>query len=389
MTKAETERLEKYRKFGLEACYLAACALHGKIPALNDCAESDDLYRFCEHHAITSIVTMALEEAWKIHPGDPETMKKWRQARDKAIRKNVLLNAERERILAHFESIGCWYMPLKGSLLQFDYPVFGMRQMSDNDILCDPEKSAEIREFMQACGYNCEQFMQGHHDEYNRKPVYNYEIHRKLFKPEEAPVLAAYYEDIHSRSLRDKGREYAYHLSPSDFYIYLNAHALNHFHESGIGIRWLMDVYVFLGKHQRELDWAYIRRELNKLGALDFEAWCVRISKLLFAEPGRELSISDEDMSLLYSFLASGSHGVESQLYQKSFAKFSEKNGNSRLRFFFSRMFPSARMLGVTYPVVKDHKWLVPFVWVYRLIRSVICRPGRVFREAKYMFFGK
>lgn len=384
-----SEKQQKYRQLGLEASYLAACALHGKVVEADDGIDLDMLYRFCKFHSITSIVAMALEEAWKTNPADAEIMKKWRQARDKAIRKNILLNAERERILAHLEAIGCWYMPLKGSLLQFDYPVFGMRQMSDNDILCDSERSEDIRNFMLENGYTCEQFMQGHHDEYNRKPVYNFEIHRRLFKPEEAPVLAAYYEDIHSRSMRDEGKEYGYHLSRSDFYIYITAHALNHFQESGIGIRWLMDVYVFLDKYSRELDREYVDRELNKLGALEFEKWCVRISRGLFAEPVRKISVPDEDMPILDAFFASGSHGTETQLFQKSFAKFSDVTGNSRLRYFLSRLFPSARMLGVTYPIVKKHKWMVPFIWIYRLVRSVIFRPGRVFRETKHLIFRK
>lgn len=389
MTKPVSENQLKYRQLGFEASYLAASALHGVVPSLEESVDPDALYRFCNFHSITSIVAMALERVWKTHPADPEMMKTWRQARDKAIRKNILLNAERERILAHLESIGCWYMPLKGSLLQFDYPVFGMRQMSDNDLLCDPEKSAEIRKFMMESGYSCEQFMQGHHDEYNRKPVYNFEIHRSLFKPEEAPLLAEYYKDIHNRSVKDEGTEYGYHLSRSDFYIYITSHALNHFQESGIGIRWLMDVYVFLEKYAGELDRDYVDRELEKLGALEFERWCVRASRILFGAPAREAAVSEEDMPILDAFFASGTHGTEKQLFQKSFEKFSDGDRGSRFRYFVARMFPSAKMLGVAYPIVKKHRWLVPFVWVYRLVRSVICRPGRVFRETKHLISDK
>lgn len=385
MTNPVTEKQMKYRQLGFEASYLAACALHGAVPLENPQVDLEQLYRFCKFHSITAIVTMALEEVWKTKPAAPELMQSWRQSRDKAIRKNILLNAERERILTQLEAIGCWYMPLKGSLLQFDYPVFGMRQMSDNDILIDPEKSREIRQLMTESGYSCEQFMQGHHDEYIRKPVYNFEIHRSLFKPEEAPELAAYYEDIHSRSLKDNGNGFGYHLSRSDFYIYITAHALNHFLESGIGLRWLMDVYVFLGRYEKELDRDYVDRELTRLGALEFERWCVRVCRVLFAAPEREMAVSEEDLPLLDAFFASGAHGTESQLFRKSYEKFSGGAKGSRLRYFFARMFPSAKLLGVTYPIVKKHKWLVPFVWVYRLIRSVVLRPGRVFRETKHL----
>ena len=103
-----TEKQLNMRKLGMEACYLASCALHGTVARIDENWDLEKLYKFCKFHSITSIVAMALEEVWREHPAAPEIMKKWRQARDKAIRRNVLLNAERERILAHLESIQFW-----------------------------------------------------------------------------------------------------------------------------------------------------------------------------------------------------------------------------------------------------------------------------------------
>ena len=123
-----SEKQAKMWRLGLETTYLAGCALQNVTPQLDDTLDFEALYRFCKFHSVTSIVAMALDSYWKTQPGDPEIMAKWRKVRDQAIRKNILLNAERDRILAHLEAIGCWYMPLKGSLLQYDYPKFGMYQ---------------------------------------------------------------------------------------------------------------------------------------------------------------------------------------------------------------------------------------------------------------------
>lgn len=379
-----TDNQVHMRKLGMEATYLAGCALHGAVPRC-DGMDLEELYRFCKFHSITAIVTMALEERWKTEPAPAPEMKRWREARDKAIRKNILLNAERERILGFMESIGCWYMPLKGSLLQFDYPKFGMRQMGDNDILCDPEKTEEIYRFMVDSGYSCELHNQGNHDEFIRQPVYNFEIHRALFKPETAPELAAYYADIHQRSIKDAGNSFGYHLSPEDFYIYLTAHAYRHFVVSGIGIRNLMDVYVFLTKYEDALNWDYIRQELEKVDAVDFEDWCRRISKLLFGDPNTEPEIAEADLKVLDAFFASGTFGTEAQLLRKAMEANTGKTGG-RGGYFLRRMFPSQELLSVMYPVVKGRKWLVPFVWVYRLIKSLLRRPGRVLRELKSFF---
>ena len=83
-----TDKQLKMRQLGMEASYLAACAIHGKVPE-NPSADMDDLYKFCKFHSITSIVAMVLEEIWKTTPADEAVMKKWRQARDKAIRKKL------------------------------------------------------------------------------------------------------------------------------------------------------------------------------------------------------------------------------------------------------------------------------------------------------------
>lgn len=385
MDQLNSEKQQKYRALGFRAVYLAACALQDQCPQGNWREDLEGLYRFCKFHSVTAIVTMALEEAWKTAPASEADMKQWRQARDKAIRKNVLLHAEKERILAHLESIGCWYMPLKGSLLQFDYPKFGMRQMSDNDILCDSAKSEEIYRFMLDSGYRCELHNQGNHDEFVRQPVYNFEIHRSLFKPETAPELAAYYADIHDRSLKDPDNGFGYHLSTEDFYVYMIAHAYRHFVVSGNGIRSLMDVYVFLDNHESGLDWDYVQRELTELHAWDFECWCRRVSKLLFEKPDPAPELREEDLALLDSFFSSGTFGTEEQLLRRAMEANTGEKG-SRAGYFLRRIFPSQDMLGVMYPIVKGRPWLVPFVWVYRLVISLLKRPGRVFRELKSFF---
>ena len=377
MTHSEYQQLN-YRKLGFEAVYLASCALNDVVPEWDSSEELDNLFRFCKFHSITAIVAMALDSYWKEHPAEPQVMKPWLQARDKAIRKNIMLNAERERILGFLESIGCRYLPLKGSLLQHDYPKFGMRQMSDNDILCDPEKLEQIHEFMLQSGYTCELYNQGNHDEYTRQPVYNFEIHRSLFKPETAPKLAAYYADILERAVKNPDKNYGYRMSRDDFYIYLIAHAHRHFVVSGIGIRNLMDVYVYLNRYGSQLNWAYIENELRELDAWEFERWCNRLSGLLMEIPSRNPAISRSDLEILDAFFASGTFGTEQQLFRNSM-----KSSGSKVRHFLRRMFPSRELLGVMHPSVRKHGWLVPFVWIYRLVISLIKRPGRVFRELK------
>lgn len=375
----------QYHKLGMDASYLAACALHGQRPDWDGGEDLTALLKFCKFHSISAIVAMALEEYWRASPAAPEVMKPWKQAKDMAIRKNILLNAERERILQHLESIGCWYMPLKGSLLQHDYPRFGMRQMGDNDILIDPAMQAQVHEFMCSEGYEAALYQLGNHDEYVKQPLYNFEMHMCLFERIMDPVLADYYTDRTELLQKDEGNGFGYHMSCEDFYIYLTAHAYKHFVLSGIGIRHLLDVYVYLGKYEQTMDWAYVERDLRKMDAWEFHCQCRALSQALFASPRREHARSEEEIQLLGAFFSAGAYGTPEQRVQKSLQTLqrgSETAGLlTKIRYVFMRIFPSVERLSMMHPEVKESKWKVFVVWAKRLLSAVFLHPLKTLRE--------
>lgn len=380
MDRTVSEKQLKFRRMGFAASCLAACALHDTVPVLDDELDLRELYRFCKFHSITSIVAMALEKVWEANPAEEAVMKKWRQARDKAIRKNILLNAERERILAHLESIGCWYMPLKGSLLQFDYPKFGMRQMGDNDILYDKQFQSVIHDYMCAQGYEAVVYQKGNHDEYVKQPVYNVEMHEGLFMESIVPELFAYYRDIKTRMIRDTDNQYGYHLSDEDFYIYLIAHAYKHYMHSGIGIRILLDVYVYTMKHGKLLDWPYITGELRKFGADVFEAQCRQLGTKLFAGPVPELS--GEEWRQLDIYFTSGTFGTEERAMENALRASENGSGKmGKLRYLLRRLFPSVRYMIEMEPELESKRWKIPFAYVRRLFRGIFCRTADISRE--------
>lgn len=380
MTISQSEKMQLFRNLGFESCYLAACALRNTVPQLEEELDLEQLYRFCKFHSITAIVAMALESVWKEQPAEPEIMTKWRQARDKAIRKNILLNAERERILAHLEAMGCWYMPLKGSLLQYDYPVFGMRQMSDNDILFDERYQEQVYGFMTADGYEAVHYRQGNHDEYVKKPVYNIEMHKGLFMSSISPELSRYYSDVRRLMRKDADNSFGYHMSQNDSYVYLVAHAYKHYTNSGIGIRNLLDVYVYVSKHEKELDWPYITGELKKMGAGDFEEECRQLGRKLLETPSRTPALTQEENNVLDIYFSSGTFGTGQQTVDK---KLEGARGGllGKLRYFMKRLFPSVEYMIEMEPDLAQKRWMIPFAYIRRLLRGIFLRQEDIRRE--------
>ena len=68
-----------------------------------------------------------------------------------------------------------------------------MREMSDNDILCDSGKMDVVKTVMEGLGYSCEVFEEFHHDVYSKPPTLEFEMHHTLFTDDSLPEFSEYF----------------------------------------------------------------------------------------------------------------------------------------------------------------------------------------------------
>lgn len=374
----------KLWQIGMDAIYLVSCGLREERPQRPIGSDLTELYSFCEFHSITAAVTVSLELLWREIPFAPEEqIQKFRQTAASSIRKSILLNAEREQILKHLEEIGCWYMPLKGSLLQYDYPRFGMRQMSDNDILFDPSRQEEVHEFLCRRGYEAVSYQTTVENNYHKAPVYNFEMHTALFGVESPKVFREYYSNVKDRLIPDEGTAYGYHFAPDDFYIYLIAHGWKHAQRGGVGIRFLIDTWVYLQKHAKQLDWEYVDAELEKLGIAAFAHQCRQLSAKLLEMPVSGEAFSEQEREMLKQFLTAGTYGTLERKISNQMKN--GTGGRKKLRYVVSRIFPSAETLSLSHPHLMEQKWKVPLIWLWRLIRAVLICPLDTVKELRIL----
>lgn len=328
----------------------------------------------------------------------------WEKDMAKAVRKVILFDAERARILSFMEQRGIWYLPLKGIILKKFYPSVGMRQMSDNDILFDEAFAEQVREYMVSLGYEVISFGEGNHDVYEKEPVYNFELHRALYGAAHDNNWEQYYRDVKERLIREEGSSYGYHMKPEDFYIYIMCHGYKHYQGGGTGIRTLLDFYVYLESLHSEMDFAYIEKECETLGLSEFEkrnrALCRKVfGDNAFAElPAEERvpdtaahttkeiitkALSQEELDMLQYYMTSGVYGTFDRRIENNVKKYSKNGGSSKLRYVIKRIFPGMETYQY-YPFFYKHKWLLPVCWLYRLLRVVFQRERRerILREA-------
>jgi hypothetical protein len=367
----------EFRRNAADMTYLTACAINGRKPRQEriDRLDLPKLFEVSQKHILTACVAYALESAG-IKDSD------FTQAKEKAIRKNILLDAERVKILHRLEAEGIWYMPLKGALLHNWYPRLGMRQMSDNDILCDSDRMAGVRDIMLESGYSCNHFGRGSHDVYFKEPVLNFEMHSRLFGSRSIGNLSKYYADVKNRLIRDENSEYGYHFSSEDFYLFMLAHEYKHFTGSGTGVRSLADTYVFLNIYDSLLDWDYITAELEKLGIADFERNNRELAMKVFAL--KPLTLDDKKQ--LDYYVMSGTYGDSSNVV-KNGVRF--RGNGSKFRYLMYRFFPPVGFLEASVPWAKKSRLLIPAAYVYRFLRGAAVSRKKVGSEFRQLGEGE
>lgn len=356
--------------------YLAACAINGIVPDAEK-IDLDRLYAVSKFHSLTAICAMALESAG-ITLSD-----KWRETKAKAIRKNILLDAERAQILGYFEQNGIWYMPLKGIIMKDIYPKTGMRQMADNDILYDSSFQMQVKEYMESKGYKAESVGKGAHDTYHKPPVYNFELHTMLYHEQSDKNIHDYYANVKSRLVKDDDNGHGYHFTDEDFYIFMTVHEYKHYSGGGTGLRSLLDCFVYIRSKDNMLNWDHISRELEKLGLKDFERSSRELCMKVFS--GTELpALSENERDMLEYYLLSGTYGTEKNHVENNMKKFSEKTGSrSKFRYIMRRIFPELEVYKEHYPFFYKHRILLPIGWLYRFIKGVILNSRRIINELK------
>ena len=354
--------------------YLMACALQGVSAREEILADVNlkQLLIMAGNHSVASMVCMALEKTAIFASADEATKKHWLEAKNKAIRKNMLLDAERHQLEKEFAEHGIWYMPLKGSILKDWYPKFGMREMADNDILFDASKRKEVKAIFQGRGYTVKEYNKSNHDEYEKPPIYNFEMHVELYH-KIYDTFNEKYADVKQRLIPDAEVPYRLHFTPEDFYVFVIAHAYKHYSSSGTGIRTLADIYIMNQKLGGTMNWEYVDSELRGLGIFSYECESRELAQKLFgsAELPTKANLSEAEQQMLAYYLGASTYGTMENRTLNKMRKLQPDGGaitaHTKRKYLLSRIFPGREWCEAYAPTVYKYPVLLPFFWVWRL----------------------
>jgi len=348
------------------------------------------IYYIAKKHNLVSIMAQAMEKLG--FESDSDIWKRWLKEKNQLIYKSVLMDVEREAIQDFFEKNNIWYMLLKGMVIRKYYPAPELREMADNDILFDNKYSKEVYEFMTARGYKSDDYNKGYHDEYLKPPAYNFEMHRQLVSSKERPKWYEYYKDVKSILINDANGKNQFYFSDNDFYVYFIVHTYKHFLNSGMGLRTVLDVYLYVSNLQEKLDFDYIEEQLKKLDAYDFEQTFRSIAFKMFDENLEDRKWWDlfdvKEQEMLSYILDAGTYGnlENSVAHKMGYTKGEKKKASDKVKYIFRRLFPSMDTIEEFFPFFYKHKWAIPFLYIYRIGKIPFTRRKKVAGELKEVF---
>lgn len=361
--------------------YLVTCALNDKQPNLKELGEIDksEIYKVAKFHSLTVITAVALEKLGETLDNE------WISEKEKAIRRSILSEVEYKRIVDFMEKNEIWYMPLKGKILQELYPQKWMRQMADIDILFDVEYQKQVCFYMKSIGYEVKSFGIGNHDIYMKSPIYNYEMHTSLYDDNHEKCFLEYYRDVKKKLHKVDENKFEYWFSWEDFYVYLISHMYKHYSASGIGVRSLVDCYVFLKKYETMLNWEYIKQELSKLNMVDFESMIRQVSKKVFSG---SLDLTVQEKKVLEECLLSGTYGTMKQRIERQMGKLQGNRSvyGTKFQYIWKRLFPERKILEIYCPLLKKYRCLWLYAGGKRLFLNMRLSGKTILHELCYLW---
>ena len=381
--------MQKWNKNSEHLIYLISSAINGTDVKENRLDEIDfeNLFILAQKHTVASMVCMELEKTEIFSQCNPNIRKCWSEAKYKAIRKSLMLEADFEILANKMENEGIWYLPLKGCVLKDFYPVYGMREMADFDILFDEAKRERVKELFMEQSYSVESYNISNHDVYYKPPVYNFEMHVSLFNDNYDKKLVDKYANVKDKLIQDKTKHCRFHFSNEDFYVYFIAHAYKHYSQGGTGVRMLADIYVINNKLASVMNWDYINRELRSLGIGGYEERSRLLSEKIFGfdKPLSEIAFSDDEREMLLYYLGSYTYGTMENHILNRLRSLQNNNETvsayTKFKYCTERLFPGRYYFKNSHPFIYRNPYIIPFFWIWRIVAKIPFRMKDIKRE--------
>lgn len=345
-------------------------AVNGKTFSLPE-VDWQHFMELASSHGLLALVCDGLQKQPDIWAQVPEAVqKRMGNAYMTAIYKDTQMEYCKEKLRKKLEHAGVRHIFLKGAVLKYDYPVPALRTMSDLDVLVYTQDYGKIQQI--AAAMNAKQAPgDGNHRNYFFPGGVAVEFHPNLL-----------HHDTPVGTQINPGWQYAKQDAPTcameltEEGIYLNTlcHLANHFVAGGVGVRFVLDVWVSRHLRKTQPDRAFVEQELEKFGLLKFAENIESLAECWFSQ-GQMTPVLEE---LGEYILTSGSHGNEQRAMLNAMSFAGGRGGALLGKMFYSRAEMEDR-----FPWCKGKPWLLPAAWCVRAYKAVTLHGSHILRWGK------
>lgn len=256
------------------------------------------------------------------------------------------------------------YMPLKGIILKKIYPKAEMRSMSDADILIRMEQYDQIANIMSGFGFEFK--YETEHELVWKKGNILIELHKQTMNNINVDYLK-YCADGWQFAMPENGTRFK--MSNEDFYIFMFVHLTKHYRVGGIGIKHIMDLWVY--RNAVELDDNYIEEKLEILKLNEFHSNILETVGCWFED-----GICNDKIRFITGVIFnSGSYGSAEMKFLANTVRTSAQKGEgwsfkkSRRHDITKTIFLPYENMCQKFPILNKVSILLPVFWIVRIFK--------------------
>lgn len=348
------------RKVYEDFIYLMRCTLNGESAKDFSGGDFGELFRIAQDHNMTNMLYYALRDNCSVPDEISQELQKYH---DLMVYKCAYQKAAEQEMERLFNENEIRYMLLKGCTVRDLYPSEDMREMADIDILVSKQDLEKIRKFMIASGYEFKGD-RDHHDVYIKNAFVSVEVHYTV-----PGCLNEYFASLSWSGAIRHGFKYS--LDASENYIYLINHLHGHFIFGGIGVRSLLDIFLYEKEYVTDINWEYINLIFEEYGILDFVKNLRALNDAWFGQ-GRSDEMLDEMGEYVFK---SGSYGRVTHAIM-SYADGTESDVGVTLKALKKAIFLPVREMHNRMRILDKFPFLLPFGYLARLV-SILFKQFR------------
>ena len=347
---------------------LIRAAFSGETPeSLPKETDIEVLIDTARRHSVANIIYEPLKSLGMLKPDIEQKMK---TLYNRAVMNDVIQSHYLDVITDTFEKSEIPHCVLKGPVIKPLYPRTDFRQSGDLDIFVPERCREKAKDIMLRLGFKVKRFNSADADDvYFIDKKIHIELHRILVSNKTPWQQEC--QKITERLVLKENKRYTYEMTDEDYYLYMIAHMAKHMMYSGIGIKMLIDVWVYIEKKYEILDKGILNKRLSLCGLTKFEENIRKLVRFWFEdETADELTKSLGN----YIFL-SGTFGTKKQLDAHFYAQDAGVSNSpviAKAVYYWRFFFKPYKWMCNRYPVLEKVPLLLPFCWVHRALKTLI-----------------